>query len=1023
MYKISVIIPVYNVENTISKAFDSIYNQSIDFQDIEVIFVDDCSTDNSLNIIQDYASKYDNVRALSLEENSGYAGKPRNIGIKNASSDYVMFLDPDDQFLSNACEILYNAIKNYNADLVSGNYVKYENNEYSSMNWDYLNLENSIIQVKTIDEEVDLLKVNPSVWAKIIRKDFITENNIIFPEFLPAQDMVFVGECLLKSKNTVFINKPVVKYITSDNIDSGNKHVSVTSRKSFNTLSGFIKSYKLLYNLLEEYNPSYTWIAVRHLYFWTTQFCTCQLGFEDKLSLLTDAGDLYEKFQKSDNLKPQKEFELFFELVYQKDYYHAIKLSDLLSLYLNDSNITGITKNKDVLILFYGFDMNIGGLAKAVFNRANMLDENGYRVTLLNIDPNIIDKSLSETYKNVNLIENHFRDLGYINDNVKFVNMFEYLSKKNTVDYTEFNRSLDYIDFENNIYVDDRYIIEKINHMDDSQLYNYYNRNNFSTEEITLLQENVKNEEFIIRDNINVEDKLFKSELYINNSLITETIYSNGLLKENNIYTCDGFKFVSVEYDINKNLKINLFDRTLDSKTTYTSFKDFVNNFLYDYIKQVDTKPFLINDGSGSVPSIETISPQLVYKIGNIHSNPYKKPYRYGGQMRNVAVLDNIEDLDALVTLTNREREDFNKEFDYEKIYTIPNFINIEDYPNQRDFNKVDKNKISLFAKVSVEKNLEDAIEAMKIVHETNPDVRLEIFGKALKQKELEEQDKLQTLIKEYGLEDTVIFRGHVDDVNKQMQTSLVTILVSHFEGLPMVILESMANGVPVISYDINYGPSDVIINNVNGLLVEQYNVEQLAESIVFFINNPDKSKEYGDNARESVIENFSSDVVASKWEQVFEDAFLSNKIRLFNLTREYERGKIFNLTSSLADNQANNQKQQLNDMKTTLEYYKYKGLTRKKLFSWLPYIYILFNSRKSSEIILNIRLYRALQNNTWFDVGYYLNKNNDLSKRKWCEILTPETHYICNGYYENRKPNSKYFKKMSKKDILAKLQ
>ena len=70
MYKISVIIPVYNVENTISKAFDSIYNQSIDFQDIEVIFVDDCSTDNSFNIIQDYASKYDNVLALSLEENS-----------------------------------------------------------------------------------------------------------------------------------------------------------------------------------------------------------------------------------------------------------------------------------------------------------------------------------------------------------------------------------------------------------------------------------------------------------------------------------------------------------------------------------------------------------------------------------------------------------------------------------------------------------------------------------------------------------------------------------------------------------------------------------------------------------------------------------------------------------------------------------------------------------------------------------------------------------------------------------------
>ena len=93
MYKISIIVPVFNVEDTLQDAFDSILNQSIGFENLEVIFVDDKSTDRSADIIKEFSERYSNVKSMCLDENSGFAGKPRNTGIENASADYLMFLE------------------------------------------------------------------------------------------------------------------------------------------------------------------------------------------------------------------------------------------------------------------------------------------------------------------------------------------------------------------------------------------------------------------------------------------------------------------------------------------------------------------------------------------------------------------------------------------------------------------------------------------------------------------------------------------------------------------------------------------------------------------------------------------------------------------------------------------------------------------------------------------------------------------------------------------------------------------
>lgn len=106
-----------------------------------MIFVDDKSTDDSSNIIRDFSKRYDNVKSICLSENSGFAGKPRNVGIENATAPYLMFLDPDDIFLEDACEVLYDNITENDLELVSGNYNINRDEKTVRNNWGIVKLE------------------------------------------------------------------------------------------------------------------------------------------------------------------------------------------------------------------------------------------------------------------------------------------------------------------------------------------------------------------------------------------------------------------------------------------------------------------------------------------------------------------------------------------------------------------------------------------------------------------------------------------------------------------------------------------------------------------------------------------------------------------------------------------------------------------------------------------------------------------------------------------------------------------
>lgn len=216
--KISLIVPVYNVEKYISKALDSVFNQT--FNGIEIICVDDCSTDGSLDVLKDYKEKaksqsnITDFKIIELKENKGQ-GYARNLALTEATGDYVMYLDPDDWYETDAFEKAYNQIVKNNNDFVSFDFYIYfdENNkrkvshERSKPFEKVINLPN--IRIRDLDANVVVANF---CWGGVYKRDFLVKNNIVFSETIRGEDHIFVLKAFQVAETTSWITEPLYNY-------------------------------------------------------------------------------------------------------------------------------------------------------------------------------------------------------------------------------------------------------------------------------------------------------------------------------------------------------------------------------------------------------------------------------------------------------------------------------------------------------------------------------------------------------------------------------------------------------------------------------------------------------------------------------------------------------------------------------------------------------------------------------------------------------------------------------------------
>ncbi len=241
MIKVSVIIPVYNTEKYLPRCLDSVCNQTL--QDIEIICINDCSKDNSLTVLRDYAERDSRVRIIDLHEGKG-AGGARNCGIEAAGGEYVGFVDSDDFIDLDFYEKLYKKGIETGADIVKSNLKNVGWNKTSSGR--YYNLK---------DVRENKLKLN-HVPTTIIKRKLLVNNNIRYPEDLTcAEDSVF--EVYVSSAaNKIEIAEEVYYYYVYR--DKSLNHVKVIALDKVKEVEKSILKVIDLYNSLNIDEKTYT---------------------------------------------------------------------------------------------------------------------------------------------------------------------------------------------------------------------------------------------------------------------------------------------------------------------------------------------------------------------------------------------------------------------------------------------------------------------------------------------------------------------------------------------------------------------------------------------------------------------------------------------------------------------------------------------------------------------------------------------------------------------------------------------
>lgn len=203
-YKISVILPIYNAENTLDAAIKSIINQTMGFENIELILIDDASNDNTKNIIESYCQMYDNIKSYFSETNHGSPSFGRNVGLDISTSDLLMFIDNDDEYDKDICKKLYNALISENADIACCNKVSVDSISNIKQKVSYRN--GIEYDDKVIIQGEDILFFDSiTLWNKIYKKDIIIQNGLRFPENTIGDDFSFTMEYYLNSKKLVYL--------------------------------------------------------------------------------------------------------------------------------------------------------------------------------------------------------------------------------------------------------------------------------------------------------------------------------------------------------------------------------------------------------------------------------------------------------------------------------------------------------------------------------------------------------------------------------------------------------------------------------------------------------------------------------------------------------------------------------------------------------------------------------------------------------------------------------------------------
>ena len=217
-----------------------------------------------------------------------------------------------------------------------------------------------------------------------------------------------------------------------------------------------------------------------------------------------------------------------------------------------------------------------------------------------------------------------------------------------------------------------------------------------------------------------------------------------------------------------------------------------------------------------------------------------------------------VRKFDKFVVLSNEDREYWG---DVPNIEVIPNAALI----NGSGYATIESKRVIAVGRLDYQKGFDRLIKAWEIVcrDEYLSDWHLDIFGQG------EWRDMLQQMIDERSLQDRVTLNSPTKDIAKEYASSSMLVMSSHYEGFPMVMIEAMACGLPVVTFDYKCGPRDIIDHESNGLLVKDGDIAGLAEALMRLMDDEDLRQKMSENAK-LVVERYAEDRVMGEWQKLY---------------------------------------------------------------------------------------------------------------------------------------------------------
>jgi poly(glycerol-phosphate) alpha-glucosyltransferase len=277
-----------------------------------------------------------------------------------------------------------------------------------------------------------------------------------------------------------------------------------------------------------------------------------------------------------------------------------------------------------------------------------------------------------------------------------------------------------------------------------------------------------------------------------------------------------------------------------------------------------DDRIFVFTDGRYVLPHLAPLRDprmRLLYQMHNLHLKPLER--RWDGDMEPAyrRVMRRLNDVDAFVTLTARQRDDIAvRRGRTTNMHVVANPVTtppVPDPPPQRD-----PLRATVLARLSPQKRLTDAVAAWERVVAAVPGAKLDIYGDG------RERELVEAAIAERGLGDAVTLRGFDPRARDALWRSSALLLTSVFEGYPLSTLEAMARGCPVVSYDIRYGPREQITDGVDGFVVADGDVDALAARVVELLRAPELVARMSGAARATARRHDHADFRA-RWAEV----------------------------------------------------------------------------------------------------------------------------------------------------------